>query len=443
MAMHTFRRSLAFVALLCAAAFLHPTRAQTPAAQVTELDVNGLKVLVKRRAGTPTVAVGLFFRGGVRNLTAKSAGIENLTLDVAANGSKNYPKEKLRRELARMGTGLGATSGWDYSVLSMSSTKPSFDASWQIFADVAMRPAFDTETLEIERQAIMTGLRSRTDSPEAALDEANERTVFAGHPYSLNPNGTLEAVSKFTAADLAGYHKGLMQTSRLLLVVVGDVEPAEIQKKVAAAFGTLSRGQYKDTPMPQPSFEKPTLDIVPKASQTDYVRGTFAAPAIGSSDYYAMRSAIAILQARVFQEVRVRRNLSYAPDADLDERAANTGFISVSSVDPSESARVMLAEVQRLRSEPVSDDVLQQVSGFFLTNYYLRQETNAAQAGELAQYELTGGGWRNSLDFLERVRRVTPAEVRAVAVKYMKNIRFVFVGSAERADRDAFLIQDK
>ena len=46
----------------------------TQAALVSEFDVNGLKVLVKRRAGSQTVAAGLFIRGGARNITAENAG---------------------------------------------------------------------------------------------------------------------------------------------------------------------------------------------------------------------------------------------------------------------------------------------------------------------------------------------------------------------------------
>ena len=86
-------------------------QAQTaPAAanQVTEFDVNGLKVLVKRRPGTPTVAVGLYFRGGVRNMNAQNAGIENLTLNVATEATKSFPRQRLRKETARIGTAISA-----------------------------------------------------------------------------------------------------------------------------------------------------------------------------------------------------------------------------------------------------------------------------------------------------------------------------------------------
>src|SRR5215510_2378107 len=118
------------------------------AALVTELDVNGLKVLVKRRAGSQTVATGLFLKGGSRNITAANAGVESLMLDVMAEGSAAYPREKLRAELARTGTVIGASDNYDYSVLSMTSTRANFDNGWNIFTDVALHPAFAKEDFD-------------------------------------------------------------------------------------------------------------------------------------------------------------------------------------------------------------------------------------------------------------------------------------------------------
>ncbi len=432
------RAFLVFAVVLCALAVC----GQSPASQVSEFDVNGMKVLIKKRPGTPTVAAGLFIRGGVRNVTAANAGIENFTLDAAVEGSKLYPKEKLRRETSRMGTSIGSSSAYDYSAISLISTKKDFDQSWQIFTDVVLNPSLAPADIERVRQNILTGLRSQEDTPEGALDVLKEKSVFAGHPYALDPDGTIENVTKFKPSDLAAFHKQLMETSRLLLVVVGDVEPDVMQKRIAAAFGQLSRGSYKDPAPSSVAFPKPSVDVSTKSLQTDYVLGTFSAPAIGSADYYAMRAAIAILQGRLYEEIRVKRNLSYAPDADLDERAANTGNVSVSSVNPNESVRIMLSQIQDLKQNAVSEDTITQVAGFFLTTYYLKQETNMAQVNELAQYELIGGGWRNAFGFLDAIHKVKPADVQAVAQKYMKNLRFVAVGNPADIDKSVFLAQN-
>src|ERR1051326_4757444 len=108
------------------------------AALVSEFDVNGLKVLVKRREGSQTVAAGLFIRGGVENINSSNAGIESLMLNVASEASVGFPRERLRKELSRMGTVIGESVNYDYSVLSLAATRSNFDRSWEIFTDVAL-----------------------------------------------------------------------------------------------------------------------------------------------------------------------------------------------------------------------------------------------------------------------------------------------------------------
>ena len=154
-----------------------------------------------------------------------------------------------------------------------------------------------------------------------------------------------------------------------------------------------------------------------------------------------MRGASAILQNRVYVEVRVRRNLSYAPDAELGSQGANTGWIYVTSDDPNQAVKVMLDEITRLQREPVSQDELKGTAQQFLTRYYMGQETNAAQAGDLAQYELIGGGWRNSALFLERLRAVTPQDVQRVANAYMRNLQFVVLGNPQSVNKNVFTQQ--
>ena len=411
------------------------------AALVTEFDVNGLKVLLKRREGSLTVAAGLFLRGGTANINAQNAGIETLMLSVATEASTNFPRERMRSELSRMGTVIGSSSNNDYSVLSLATTRLHFDRSWQIFTDVALRPSFTKDDVALVQQRTVVSLSDDTDSPDVYLQRLQERVAYAGHPYLNNTNGTPETVAKLTAADLQAYHTKLMQTSRLLLVIVGDLNPEEVRNLVTASFGKLPRGNYKQETVPPLVFDKSSVDVTPRDLPTNYVQGLFTAPSLTSPDIYAMRIASSLLRDRVFEEVRVKRNLSYAPDAFLRTQAANVGGLYVTAVDANQSIRVMLSEITRLQNEAVSSDDIRAVIAQYLTTYYLGQETNAAQAGELAQYELIGGGWRNSVDFLEKLEAVTPADIQHVSQKYMRNIRFVVLGNPKSVDTGAFLGQ--
>jgi len=409
------------------------------ASSVAEFDVNGLKVILKRRASSPTVAAGLFLRGGARNLTPETAGIENVMLNVATEAGKKYNRQSVRRELSRVGGTIGASAGQDYSAVSLVSTRQNFDKVWDIFTDVMLNPAFAADDVQRIKQQVLTGLREQETSPDNALDALQDRVIFAGHPYANEASGTIATVTSFTPEQLQAYHHNAMQTSKLLLVVVGDVNPTDLKARVESSFGKLPRGEYKEEPFPALDFSKGSVDIATRNLPTNYVEGVFSAPSLNSPDYYAMRVAMTLLQELVYSEVRVKRQLSYAPNAELNNDAANTANIYVTAVDANQAVSVMLNQIDLLKTKTIADDKIAGMAGQFLTNYYLRQETNAAQAGELARYELIGGGWRNSFEFLNRIRSVKPEDIQAVANKYMKNIRFVIVGNPAAINKSVFL----
>jgi zinc protease len=405
---------------------------------VTEFDVNGLKVLVKRREGSQTVAAALFLRGGARNITADNAGIETLMLDMATEASADFPRERLRRELARTGTVLNAGVNRDYSGLTLGSTRQYFDRAWEIFTDAALHPSFAADDFDRVKKQELIGLSDDEDTPDSYLQILTSKVIYAGHPYLNNPHGTMESMNRLTLDDLKRYHQRMMQTSRLLLVVVGDIDPKVLQPKVAASFGRLPRGDYNPSPVPALSYPAPTVAVTSRDLPTNYVQGVYAAPPLTSNDIYAIRVATSILRERTFTEVRVRRSLSYAPDAFLSSQGANTGGIYFTAVDANQTAQVMLGEITRLQTEPTSPDEIKAVAQQFLTTYYMGQETNAAQTGELAEYELLGGGWRNAGNVLERLRGITPEEVRRVANAYMRNMQFIVLGNAQNIDRRIF-----
>ena len=266
-----------------------------------------------------------------------------------------------------------------------------------------------------------------------------DRVVYANHPYANETVGTSDTISKLSAEDLRAFHQKTLQTSRLLLVIVGDLDAKDLQKRITDSFGKLPRGDYKEQPFPALDFSKATLDVTSRSLPTNYVQGVFNAPSLNNPDYYAMRVAVTVLQSRIYQEVRTKRQLSYAPNAELGSFSSNVGNIYVTAVDANQAVKVMLDEVSNLKTKQINDETIDGISGHFLTLHFVAQETNAAQAGELAKYELIGGGWRSAFGFLDKIRQVTPAEVQAASQKYMKNIRFVVIGNPTAINREIFL----
>ena len=152
-----------------------------------------------------------------------------------------------------------------------------------------------------------------------------------------------------------------------------------------------------------------------------------------------MRIAVSILHTLVHQKIREELQLSYAPDASMNDDAANTASMSVSTNDPNRATQEMLNQSEFLQQNTLRQDAIDGRAAFFLTQHYMGQETSGAQVGELARYELIGGGWKNAFEFMNGIRSVKAAEVQDVANRYMKNVRFAVVGNTAGIERAVFV----
>ncbi|MEP7271736.1 MAG: pitrilysin family protein [Acidobacteriota bacterium] len=400
---------------------------------------NGLKVIHQRVQGNEVIAVRLYFKGGARNITAENAGIETLMWEVAQNGTKTISKSQINRELAAMGTVIESIGSYDYSLVAMRCVRQHFDRSWQILTEVVLNPTFDDKELELVREQLLSALRQENDDPETVVTSVSSRMLFAAHPYINRPTGSLESVARLTSADLKGYHAAHLSTSRMLAVVVGNVTLEDIKRKTESSFGKLTRGEY--TAEPPPSFGRaaiPEFQLSERKLLTTYIRGTFAAPPLSSPDYAAIAIAANILQQLFFQEVRVKRNLSYGADATILAQGANSGFISVTTAKPNETVKVMFDQIDFLSRQLLPAEALRTIVSGYLTNFYLKLETNDAQAARLAEYELLGGGWQRSLTWIDQVRRVTGEDIQRVSRTYLKNFHFAVAGEPGQFDRALF-----
>jgi zinc protease len=114
------------------------------------------------------------------------------------------------------------------------------------------------------------------------------------------------------------------------------------------------------------------------------------------------------------------------------------GTLYVTAVQPDTTLKVILTEVRRLQREPIPRDRLQETLSEYATNYWMSQETNMGQAQQLGFWQLTGGGWRNAVGYVDRLRAVTPEEIQRVATRYLRNARFVVIGDPKKIDRALF-----
>lgn len=406
----------------------------------TSYVVSGLRVIQRRVTANDVVAANLYLLGGTRQLTAASQGVEALLFELSERGTRKYPKNLLRRRMARLGSAIVAEPGRDWTMYGLRATTGGLDSTWAIFADRLMHPTLDSAEFELVRAQYLSGVRQRSDNPDALLHRLADSLAYAGHPYALDPIGSVESISRLRVTDLRRYLTTQIVTSRMLLVVVGNVDRAHIERLVRATIGRLPAGTYKWTlpvaPQPIPAT---TLTTVERELPTNYILGYYQGPPASSPDYQALRVAAAALSGRLYGEIRTRRNLTYAVEAPFVERALATGGLYVTTVSPDTTLKLMRQEVVDLQTDLLPEAGLERLVQQFITEYFLDNETNAAQADFLARAQLFRGDYRTSERFVEELRAVTPEDVRRVARRYMTNLRFAYVGDPSKLSRAVVL----
>jgi zinc protease len=396
-------------------------------------DVEGIRVIHRHVGSGDIVVANLYLLGGVRQVTAANAGMELLLLEASERGTRAYSRDRLRRNMAQLGTGITTQVGVDWSSIGLRATRSTLDSTWNILASRIIEPQLDSAEVELIRRQLVAGVRQREDSPDALVEFVADTFAFRGHPYAVAPAGTESSLSAISLQDLKSYHSTQVVKSRMLLVVVGDVNRGRVEQLVRRSLGRLPAGSYRWTlPDTLPRVKSSVLTIN-RALPTNYILGYYAGPRADSPDYHALRIASAILSGQLFHEVRSRRNLTYAVDAPFIERAASAGGLYVTTVNPDLTLDVMRRELLDLQTGMVDPRSLERLILQFITQYFLDNESGAQQADFLARAELYYGDFRRADSFVDELRAITPADIQRAAVRYMRDIRFVFIGDARQA----------
>lgn len=414
------------------------TSAQVPVADsLTEsFTTNGVQVILRQVKNNDVIAANLYLLGGVRQTPIAKSGMELLLLAASERGTRAYPRDLLRAKMARLGTSIVIDTEHDWTVFGIRATSETLDSTWAIFADRLMRPRLDSSEVEFVRAQIVSSLVQRQDSPDERLNELADSIAFANHPYVASPEGTAESIASITVSEMRAYHAAQIVTSRMLLVVAGNVTRAQVERLVRGTIGRLPAGSYAWTLPDTLPVRESSLVAEKRQLPTNYILGYWAGPPASSKDAAALRVASAVLGGRLFSEIRSKRNLTYAVNSPFVDRALVFGGLYVTTADPEQTLSIMREEIRHLREDPLNPSGLNRLVQQFLTEYFLDNETNAAQADFLARAQLYRGDWRTASRFVDELRAVTPADVQRVARRYMRGIRFAYLGDPTRLRRE-------
>ena len=410
-----------------------PTATADTSTQV--FDAGGVHVILRRNTANDVVAANLYLLGGTQQSTPLTAGTEPFLLWVSERGTKHYSRDVLTAKMAALGSAIVVEPRDDWTMFGFRGTRDTFDSTWAILADRLINPTLAPADVEFIRAQVLSGVRQRNDSPDDLVQGLADSLLFAGQPYALSATGSVQSLSAISAADLRKYRATQMVTSRMLLVVVGNIERARLEKLIVPTLGSLPRGSYKWAPPPDPIARPADVLFVQRPLPTNYLLGYYLGPRSTSPDFQALRIATSVLSGRLFTEIRVRHNLTYDVSAPFIERGITLGGLYVTTVYPDSVLVLMRREIGRMQNTLLDPENLNVIVQQFITEYFLNNETDAEQANQIARAELYGGDYRLAGKFVDQLRAVTSEQIRDALRKYMQGTHFAYVGDSLKVSR--------
>ncbi len=411
----------------------------TPSAQTL---ANGLQVISVRRAGLPLVTAQLVLRSGGEMDPPQLAGLADLTANLLSKGAAGKTAPQIAAAAETLGGSLNAAAGWDESAVGITVTTPKLPQALDLLAEVVRQPEFSAAELKRAQAQTIDDLHLALSQPIALASLVASRGVYGSGAYGHSRSGTPASIARIRRADVQTLHRQLYRPDNAILILTGDISPAQAQQLAQTSFGDWPKPTTPVPPQPagMAASQLPAIVLIDQhgAGQAGVVVA-HAAPPRKDDDYYIGTVADAVLggsySARLNEEIRIKRGLSYGATSRLQPLAdAGMWLATAQTKNPSATQVVdlMLGEFKRLGSTRVSAAELAARKATLIGEYDRSLETTAGlaeQVGDLAVYGLP-------LDeigkYIGQVQAVTPRQVEKYADKHLdaEHRTVVVVGDA-------------
>jgi zinc protease len=380
----------------------------------------GVPILVRRKTGSPIAHVALHSAGGATHDAPSHAGLTLLASRTMLKGSKSLTAEQIAEATEALGATLGANAGTESFGWSMSVPLQHLAEAVTLFGDVVRNPVFADETLETERRAALSNLALIRDDMMRQPMRLLTAAAFESHPYGVPVSGTEDSLAAISASDLAEWHERNVLVSPMTIGIVADLDPAEAAGIAASAFGGLASREAEKTLPPVWTATPKSVGESRNKAQTA-IALAFPGPSRLDEDRWPAHLLGTIasgLGGRFFEELRDKRSLAYTVHLsarDLQLGGMFIAYIATSPEKESEARSALLAEFERLRTDPVSQEELARARDYVIGSHAISRESGATLLGEMLDAWIFGKGLFELDDYETRVRGVTAGDIQRVA----------------------------
>ena len=398
--------------------------------QLHTLD-NGLTVVLSEDHSTPIVHLQLVYHVGSKNERPGRTGFAHLFEHLMFKGSRNVPPDTHLTLVSRVGGEGNAFTTEDTTTYLETVPAQYLPLVLWLEADRMATLRIDRQTFEAERQVVKEERRWRyEDTPFGLLTEILYDQAYSVHPYKHTAIGSMEDLEAASVEHVQEFFDTYYVPENATLVLVGDFESAEALALVKQYFDRVPRAARpvpRDIPREPPQTEQRRITLT--ASQNWPLPAVVVAHHItydGHPDAYPLHIAAKVLSDG--QSSRIFRRLVY--DEQIAVSASGAGsliedpnlFYAVSIVQPgstpADSETALIDELERLKTELISDNELQRAKNQFARDYVFTRATVEQKANHLSHAAVIHDDITTADGEFDIFMNITKADVQRVARTY-------------------------
>lgn len=399
---------------------------------------NGITVLIVENHSLPKVNASFLIDAGPIKEGSK-AGVVSLMGQMLNEGTKTMPKAEFDEAVEKIGADVSLSSSGGYT----SALTRYFKTAFTLMGQALKEPAFTQESFDKLKTQTITGLKSNEKSAKAIASRVDNALLYGKD----HPNGefeTVESIQALTLQDIKDAYSKYITPSRSYLTFIGDIKPADAKALAVEVFGKWQGAKLALPVLTEvPNVTKTEIDVVdvPTAVQAEIHVMNLVDLKKNNPDYFPALMANYILgggaESRLFMNLREKHAFTYGSYSGLGSgrfQESFDAFASVRSAKVDSAVTEILNEVNRIRTEKVSDEELTIAKALYNGSFALGLEDPARMATFASNILINNLPPDFYRTYLQKVNAVTADDVLRVAKKYFNydNARVVIVGNASQ-----------
>jgi zinc protease len=423
-----FRMRFSSIVALASALALQLPASASAAPQLVRTLPNKMTLVVRENRTRPLVAIQVWVKAGSREEQLRERGVTAVLARTLFEATKNREPGKIEEELNLHGGSYGSEAGYAYTLLQVTVPARAFGFGLDVLSDVVLRPRMSAADL-------VQGIGQTRNESRAVLQSA-ERASINPVREALHPGNPLSwplAVSELELAAVTlpiaeRFYKAHYVAENMMIVVVGDVDPDDVARRVELAFQGApkgkapARGRFTEKALATPQIRAETN---PGDTQGAGLTVGFRAPAWGTADALALDVLMAVLVDSPTS--RAQKRLAEGGGEFIvaaAERAfqADGGTVTISvRAEPGrmrDAESALFALIEQARSSPVTQEELDAAVRSVLSRD-LFFESELWGLGRATAFAFLQGRPGGDEVYFQRIKAIRPTDLVAVANQYL------------------------